>query len=232
MNITETNAFPISNGMRPSESFANQRVGIFVDAQNLYHSAKNLHHGRVNYPELIRHLVAGRQLIRAMAYVVKSEGVEPPKGNAMRPASPLHQRGEQDRERREWDNGVNDFGGAPSGAERPGRALSSEASFFDALTKAGLELRMKDLQIFGDGLKKADWDVGMAVDAIRMSSFLDVIIIVTGDGDFIPLVDYLKWGAGRLVEVAAFKRSASAKIQEAADRFINIEDIPRAIIRR
>src|SRR3989344_495005 len=213
--------------MRPSESFANQRVGIFVDAQNLYHSAKNLYRGRVNYAELIRHLVAGRQLIRAMAYVVKSEGVEPPKQSAMRSASPRLQRGEH--AGRAWDGGVDDFGGP---TERPDRGLSSEAAFFDALTKAGLELRMKDLQIFGDGLKKADWDVGMAVDAIRMSSFLDVVIIVTGDGDFIPLVDYLKWGAGRLVEVAAFKRSASAKIQEAADRFINIEEIPRAIIKR
>lgn len=202
--------------MRSSESFANQRVGIFVDAQNLYHSAKNLYRGRVNYSELIRHLVAGRQLIRAMAYVVKSEGVEPPKANPAR------------RDRRAWD-GVDDFGGQP---ERTNRGLSTEASFFDVLTKAGLELRMKDLQIFGDGLKKADWDVGMAVDAIRMSSFLDVVIIVTGDGDFLPLVDYLKWGAGRLVEVAAFKRSASAKIQEAADRFINIEEIPRVIIKR
>ena len=55
---------------------------------------------------------------------------------------------------------------------------------------------MKDLQIWADGAKKADWDVGMAVDAIRMSSFLDVIILVTGDGDFLPLVDYLKWGQG------------------------------------
>jgi len=80
-------------------------------------------------------------------------------------------------------------------------------------------------------MKKADWDVGMAVDAIRMSSFLDVVILVTGDGDFLPLVDYLKWGVGRFVEVAAFKRSASAKLQEAADKFINIEDIPRAIMR-
>ncbi|MEK7508118.1 MAG: NYN domain-containing protein [Patescibacteria group bacterium] len=203
--------------MRRSESFANQRVGIFVDAQNLYHSAKNLYRGRVNYAELIQHLVAGRQLIRAMAYVVKSEGVEPSKGSTLR------------RERRTRDEGIDDFEGP---IDRTDRGLSSEASFFEALTKAGLELRMKDLQIFGDGLKKADWDVGMAVDAIRMSSFLDVVIIVTGDGDFIPLVDYLKWGAGRLVEVAAFKRSASAKIQEAADRFINIEEIPRAIIKR
>ena len=107
-----------------------------------------------------------------------------------------------------------------------------EASFFEALEKAGLELRMKDLQIYADGTKKGDWDVGMAVDAIRMSSFLDVIILVTGDGDFLPLVDYLQWGVGRLVEVAAFQRSASSKLQEAADLFVNIEDIPRAIIRK
>jgi uncharacterized LabA/DUF88 family protein len=71
----------------------------------------------------------------------------------------------------------------------------------------------------------------MAVDAIRMSSFLDVVILVTGDGDFVPLVDYLKWGAGRLVEVAAFQRSASSKLQEATDKFIAIEEIPKAIMR-
>ena len=185
--------------MRSPAQYPNQRVGIFVDVQNLYHSAKNIYHGRVNYEELIKHLVGERQLIRAMAYVVKSEGI------------------------------------VDIPATRPGQGAMSEASaessFFEALEKAGLELRMKDLQVWADGAKKADWDVGMAVDAIRMSSFLDVIILVTGDGDFIPLVDYLKWGAGRLVEVAAFHRSASSKLQEAADRFINIEDIPRAIMK-
>ena len=170
--------------MKTEGIHSNQRVGIFIDVQNLYHSAKNLYHGRVNYKELIKHLVAGRQLIRAVAYVVKSE-----------PA--------------------------------PG-----EAAFFEALEKEGLELRSKDLQIYPDGTKKADWDVGMAVDAIRMAPFLDSVILVTGDGDFCPLVDYLKWGVGRLVEVAAFRRSASGKIQESADRFINMEDIPRIIIRK
>ena len=109
---------------------------------------------------------------------------------------------------------------------------SSESAFFEALENAGLELRVKDLQVYAGGMKKADWDVGMAVDAIRMSSFLDVIVLVTGDGDFIPLVEYLKWGAGRVVEVAAFKRSASLKMQEAADNFINIEDIPKIIIKK
>ena len=61
--------------MRSPAQYPNQRVGIFVDVQNLYHSAKNIYHGRVNYEELIKHLVGERQLIRAMAYVVKSEGI-------------------------------------------------------------------------------------------------------------------------------------------------------------
>jgi uncharacterized LabA/DUF88 family protein len=189
--------------MRSPVSYPNQRVGIFVDVQNLYHSAKNLYHGRVNYEELIKYLTGDRQLIRAMAYVVKSEGiVDIPATRA----------------------------GSATGANAAADA-SAESSFFGALEKAGLELRMKDLQVWADGAKKADWDVGMAVDAIRMSSFLDVIILVTGDGDFLPLIDYLKWGGGRMVEVAAFRRSASAKLQEAADRFVGIEDVPRAVMK-
>jgi uncharacterized LabA/DUF88 family protein len=191
--------------MKSPTNYENQRVGIFIDVQNLYHSAKNLYRGRVNYSELIKHLLAGRQLIRAMAYVVKSEGI----------IEPLHPAQAKETKR----------DGAPNG-------LSSEAAFFEALENAGLELRLKDIQVWADGSKKADWDVGMAVDAIRMAEFLDVVILVTGDGDFIPLVDYLKWGRGRMVEVAGFRRSTSAKLQEAADKFINIEDIPRIILRR
>lgn len=165
--------------------YKNQRIGIFIDIQNLYHSAKHLYAARVNYRELIKELVAGRPLIRTMGYVVKSEGED-----------------------------------------------SAEASFFEALTKAGVELRIKDLQIFPGGVKKADWDVGMAVDAIRMASFLDTVILVTGDGDFVPLVEYLKWGLGRGVEVAAFGRSASAKLKEVADSFIDLEKIPRVILKK
>lgn len=161
-----------------------QRVGIFIDIQNLYHSSKHLYGARVNYRELIKELVAGRQLIRAIGYVVKSE------------------------------------------------TALGEASFFEALTKSGVELRIKDLQIFPGGVKKADWDVGMAVDAIRMADFLDVIILVTGDGDYVPLVEYLKWGLGRQVEVAAFGRSTSAKLKEVADIFINLEETPKVILKR
>ncbi len=161
----------------------NQRVGVFMDIQNLYHSAKNLFQAKVNFPQLLKHVVGDRQLIRAIGYVVKSE------------------------------------------------VSLAEASFFEALEKAGIELRMKDLQIFPGGMKKADWDVGLAVDAIRLAPSLDVAIIVSGDGDFVPLVDYLKWSMGCKVEVASFARTTSAKLKEAGDEHINVEDIPNIFIR-
>ncbi len=194
---------------------------------NLYHSAKNLYQGRVNYAELIKHLVGGRQLIRAMAYVVRSEGVEPQQARG------AHARmAEKDQAAAVSLAPASANGnGSGSGNGDSSGGASSEASFFEALEKAGLELRMKDLQIYAGGMKKGDWDVGLTVDVIRMMPFLDVIILVTGDGDFIPLVNYVKWGGGRVVEVAAFRRSASSKIVEAADEFVNIETVPRAIMK-
>ncbi len=160
-----------------------QRVGVFVDVQNIYHSAKNLLNSRVNFKELLKNIVGDRHLIRAMAYVVTSE-----------------------------------------------TALGEE-SFFEALRKTGFELRNKDLLIYPGGVKKADWDVGLAVDAIRMATSLDVIILVTGDGDFVPLVEYLKWGLGKQVEVAAFSRTTSSRLKESADNFVELENIPRILLR-
>lgn len=102
-----------------------------------------------------------------------------------------------------------------------------ESAFFDALTKIGIETKIKDLQIFPGGIKKGDWDVGMAVDAIRLGDFfIDVLILATGDGDFVPLVEYLR-NRGRQVEVIAFGRSTSAKLKEAADDFIDMSADPK-----
>lgn len=99
-----------------------------------------------------------------------------------------------------------------------------EKSFFDALGKIGIELKVKDLQIFPGGIKKADWDVGIATDAVRLSdSLIDAIVLVTGDGDFVPLVEYLK-GKGRQVEVMAFGKSTSAKLKEVADDFFDLSE--------
>ncbi len=152
-----------------------QRVGIFVDVSNMYHSAKNLYKKRVNFKEILKEAVAGRKLIRATAYVIKTETEE-------------------------------------------------ETHFFEALSQQGFEVRMKDLQIFAGGAKKADWDVGISVDAIKLASKLGVIILVTGDGDYLPLVNYLQNTFGCLVEVMAFRQTASTKLIEESDDFTNLSE--------
>lgn len=100
-----------------------------------------------------------------------------------------------------------------------------ESAFFEALEKVGIEIKTKDLQIFYGGAKKADWDVGMAVDAIKLAHKVDAIVLVTGDGDFIPLVEYVK-SQGCQVEAITFGRSASGKLRETVDDFIDMDEKP------
>ncbi|MBI3631515.1 MAG: NYN domain-containing protein [Candidatus Staskawiczbacteria bacterium] len=104
-----------------------------------------------------------------------------------------------------------------------------EKPFFDALTKLGIETRVRDLQEFYGGAKKADWDVGIVIDAIRTSPGLDVIVLVSGDGDFIALVEYLK-NQGKRVEVMAFGRTTSLKLKETADEFIDLDLLPQKFL--
>jgi len=152
-----------------------QRVGVFIDVQNMYYSGKNVHGRKVNFGNIVKEAVAGRKLIRAIAYVVRTETKE-------------------------------------------------EQPFFEALYNLGIETREKDLQIFTTGLKKADWDVGLTVDAIRLAPSLDAIVIVSGDGDYVPLVEYLQKSSGKQVEVVAFAETTSSRLIEVADDFIDLSE--------
>lgn len=155
-----------------------QRVGVFIDTQNLYHSAKHLYKSRVNFAKVLEEAVGDRILVRAIAYVISTESGE-------------------------------------------------EGAFFEALTKIGIETKVKDLQIFSDGAKKADWDVGLAIDAVKLAPKLDTIILATGDGDFVPLIEYLDMNMGCQVEVISFGKSSSSKLKEAAHAFTDMCDDPR-----
>lgn len=104
-----------------------------------------------------------------------------------------------------------------------------EKPFFEALTNLGIEIRVKDLQEYFGGMKKADWDVGIAVDAIKTSEIVDVIVLASGDGDYIPLVEYLK-NQGRRMEVMAFGKSTSLKLREAADEFVDLDENPKKFL--
>jgi len=97
-----------------------------------------------------------------------------------------------------------------------------EEKFFTALEGAGYEVKTKDLQIFPGGHKKGDWDVGIAIDAIKLSKNLDVIVLVSGDGDYLPLVEYLQNTTGCRVEIAAFRESTSSLLLNYVDSFIDL----------
>jgi uncharacterized LabA/DUF88 family protein len=152
-----------------------QRVGVFIDTQNIYHSAKNLYHSKVNFGQIVKDAVGERSIIRAVAYVITTEA-------------------------------------------------GDEKAFFEALTKMGIETKTKDLQIFGSGAKKADWDVGLAIDAVKLAPKLDAVILVTGDGDFAPLVEYLQMNEGCQVEVVSFGKSTSSKLREVVDDFYDLDE--------
>jgi uncharacterized LabA/DUF88 family protein len=160
-----------------------QRVGVFIDTQNLYHSAKNLYKRKVNFNNVLKQAVSERVLIRAIAYVITSEA-------------------------------------------------GDEQNFFDALTKMGIETKTKDLQVFAGGAKKADWDVGLAIDAVAAAPKLDTVVIVSGDGDFAPLVNYLKIAYGCQVEVVSFGRSTAQKLLEVTDDFIDLDKDKRKFLIR
>lgn len=97
-----------------------------------------------------------------------------------------------------------------------------EKPFFEALYNAGIETKEKELQIFVGGAKKADWDVGIAMDAIKLADKVDAVVLVSGDGDFLPLLEYLKVTKGCLVEVMSFRETTSAKLLESVDDYIDL----------
>ena len=152
-----------------------QRVGVFVDVQNLYYSARFMYNAKVNFKAVLTEAIGGRTLIRAIAYVIRAE-----------------------------------------------EEVKKEA-FFEAMSNIGFEVKAKDLQIFVGGAKKGDWDIGIAMDAIELAPKLDTVVIVSGDGDFVPLVQHLQRAVGCRVEVVAFGKSAAAKLKEAVDNFVDLD---------
>ena len=106
-----------------------------------------------------------------------------------------------------------------------------EEKFFESLEKAGYEVKTKDLQVFRGGMKKGDWDVGITIDAVKLASNLDVVVLVSGDGDYVPLVRYLQYNRGTRVEVMAFKESSSRLLVEVADDFTNLSENRKFLLR-
>jgi len=162
--------------------FKDQRIGVFVDVQNMYYSARQLYKGKVNFSVVLKEAIAGRQLIRAIAYVIKAD-------------------------------------------------VKDEEIFYEALSGMGFEVRSKDLQVFLGGAKKGDWDVGIAMDVMRLAPKLDTIVLVSGDGDFSDLLEHSK-SLGCRVEVVAFGKTTSHKLREVADFFIDLDKDNKYLLKK
>jgi uncharacterized LabA/DUF88 family protein len=152
-----------------TEIHQNQRVAVLADSQNLYHTAQSMYTRNIDYAALLEESVSGRELTRAIAYVIRADAPE-------------------------------------------------EESFFEALVDIGFETQIKDIKTFADGSKKADWDVGICLDAITLANHVDTIVLCTGDGDFTRLCHHLKHEGVR-IEVACFEESTAEELVEAADSF-------------
>ncbi len=152
--------------------FPQQRVGVFVDIQNMYYSARALYGRKVNFKNVLDQAVSGRQLVRALAYGITTEEAH-------------------------------------------------EEEFHEALSGQGFEVRTKPLQTFVGGQKKGDWDVGIATDILRLEPKIDVAVLVCGDGDFVPLVEFAK-EKGLRMEVIGFRESTSKNLIDSADSFFDL----------
>jgi len=161
---------PQTKGM--TEIHPGQRVAMLADAQNLYHTARSLYTRNIDYDSLLEEGVRGRELTRAIAYVIRANSED-------------------------------------------------EETFFEALVDIGFETKIKDIKTFGDGSKKADWDVGMSLDAVSLATKVDTVILCTGDGDFTRLCRHLKHEGCR-VEVMCFAESTAEDLIGAADEFIDM----------
>ena len=157
-----------------------RRVGVFIDVQNMYYSARNIHNRKVNFENIIKSVVEENQLIRARAFTISTK---------------------------EGD----------------------ESAFFEALKKTGIEVVSKELLEYHSGSKKGDWDVGITIDIVRMLDMLDVVVLVSGDGDFVPLGEYIK-SRGRIFHVASFRESTSTALVESADIYTNLSEDKRKFL--
>ena len=159
-----------------------QRIGVFIDVQNMYYSARQLYKGKVNFNVVLKQAIAGRKLIRAIAYVIKAD-------------------------------------------------VKDEDTFYDALSEIGFEVKSKDLQVFYGGAKKGDWDVGIAMDVMRLAPKLDTIVLVSGDGDFSDLLEHAK-SLGCRVEVVAFGKTTSHKLKEVSDFFTDLDKDSKYLLKK
>ena len=95
---------------------------------------------------------------------------------------------------------------------------TDQSSFIALLSNRGIEVRRKSLKVRADGSMKGDWDMELALDVLDAAAQLDVVVLVSGDGDFTSLVQRVR-KIGPRVELIGFPRNTAKSLIEAADSY-------------
>jgi uncharacterized LabA/DUF88 family protein len=98
-----------------------------------------------------------------------------------------------------------------------------EQMFLQAVKGLGYRITTKNYKTFSSGAKKADLDLDLCMDVVRLvdGGAVDCVVLVSGDSDFMPMLDYCS-DHGVRVEVAAFDEAMSATLRQSCDLFINL----------
>ncbi|UCH25179.1 MAG: NYN domain-containing protein [Trueperaceae bacterium] len=167
--------------LREFGEWPEQRVGLFVDTQNLYYPARDGYRKHLDYHRLLQVAVRGRRLAHATAFVVEREGE------------------------------------------------STSYGFITKLSAIGYRVRRRTLKLHrlddqGHLVLEGDWDMGIVAEIVRSWDHLDVVVLASGDGDFVPIVELSQERGGR-VEVMAFRETASQALVDAADLFVHLPEV-------
>ncbi|MGB1091430.1 MAG: NYN domain-containing protein [Oceanobacter sp.] len=103
------------------------------------------------------------------------------------------------------------------------RGDKKQREFQNILRAIGFEVKLKPFIQRADGSAKGDWDVGITIDAMDYGSQADVVVLVSGDGDFALLVDRLKQDSEREVEVYGVPGLTADALIQSATRYVPIE---------
>lgn len=118
--------------------------------------------------------------------------------------------------------------------EREGEATAY--GFVTKLSALGYRVRRRKVRVHradagGRPVLEGDWDMGVAADIVRAWDFVDVIVLASGDGDFVPLLE-LAQQRGKRVEVLAFREASSQLLLDLADAFQNLAEVPGIFVQQ
>lgn len=100
---------------------------------------------------------------------------------------------------------------------------SADQQFLTPVKSQGYRLTTKNYRTFASGAKKADMDLDLCMDIVRLvvAKAVECVVLCSGDGDFLPLLDFCADNGVR-VEVASFVEATSDELRQACDRFYNL----------